>query len=273
MQLPKGRPSILRRDEGWPRVELHQHPDRHYQAERNDGKRRKFSAGVTGVTKDTENVDVIKDWCVNRAIDWARETGDFIKAKRAHKDALGEAGRFGTIVHNLIEAHLTGPDPFAPMDIAGAVSDGEPRKEEVQGALELWELWWKAQYVRRIIAIERPIGSEYWDYAGTPDLVFEDEMGLIHLCDWKTSKRIYGGYLLQAGAYMEAMMEFGLVVDMVQVLRLEPAKQRYEVYRATHPDLAWMRHRFLVCLAHWRTLQATQKRIKEGSQIVRLPKQ
>jgi hypothetical protein len=254
-------------------------------------------AGVTSVTKDTENVEILKTWFLNKGLDllWNSpldvppgtteteedpETGEvtevtltkaklFKRARKAGQQALKNAGDFGTIVHNTIQAHLMSEDWAKPIDLETAVREEEPRREEVLTALWLWNYWWGKMRIKRLIAVERPICSERYGYAGTPDLVFEDLDGRIVLCDWKTSKRIYGSYLLQAGAYAEAALEFGLVIDVVQIVRTDVAKGRLDVVTATHPDIAAYGHMFLHALAHWRNLQTTTHKLKQGTTYVK----
>jgi hypothetical protein len=303
---PKRPNSLARDSEGWPQATLISNPsDRHYVALTASGGHRRMTAGVTSVTKETENVEMLKGWFLNKGLDelygkveaspdateehFDEETGEvtevpltkarlFQKARKAGPGALSEAGRFGNLVHHAIDAHLKGDSPLVmdadgtlrgrPIELEGLVTWDEPRKDEMLAALDLWNSWWSEQRVRRLIAVEKPLASETWDFAGTPDLVFEDDMGLIHLCDWKTSKRLYGSYLLQMGAYAEAMMEFGMVVDVIQLIRFDYTRNRLEMYRRSHPDIAWNRHKFLHSLAHWRTLQSLPQKLREGSHHV-----
>lgn len=298
--------SLYRDEDGWPEASLVQAPDdRHYVAKLKDGSVRRMTAGVTSVTKETENVEMLKGWFLNKGLDelygkvepgpgaveehFDEETGEvtevpltkaklFARARKAGPGALSEAGRFGNLVHHAIDAWLKSGNALRmcedgvqrgnPMPLDDLVTWDEPRKDEMLTCLALWNYWWGEQRVRRIIAVEKPLASESWDFAGTPDLVFEDWDGLIHLCDWKTSKRLYPSYLLQAGAYSEAMIEFGMVVDVVQVIRFDYPRGRLELYRRSHPDLAWCRHKFLHSLAHWRTLQALPQKLREGCHYV-----
>lgn len=291
-----GKPQFLRDENGWPITRLHQSPERHYQVQTDLGPR-VLSAGVTSVTKETENVEILKTWFLNKGMDviWNsplvvpegtfeeeeqvnEETGEVTtvqvpltkakilrRARKAGPEALGAAGNFGSMVHGFIDDHLKSDDPLCPLDLDNLITWDEPRKDEILASLDLWEFWWSRQRLRRILAAEKPICSERYGYAGTPDLVFIDQEDRVVLCDWKTSKRIYGSYLLQAGAYAEAMMEFGIVVDVVQIVRMDVAKNRVEVFTMTHPDLARCRHMFLHSLAHWKNLQSLPEKLKQGT--------
>ncbi len=289
--------NYARDENGWPLTRLVNHPERHYQVQTIHGDAVQLWAGVTSVTKDTENVEILKTWFLNKGLDllWSSpldvpegtvereedpETGEatdvpltkaklFKRARKAGQQALNQAGNFGNIVHNTIQAHLTSDNWMDPIDLETAIRPNEPRREEALTALWLWNHWWSKMRVKRLIAVERPICSERYGYAGTPDLVFEDDDGRVVLCDWKTSKRIYGSYLLQAGAYAEAALEFGLVIDIVQIVRTDVAKGRLDIVTATHPDIASYGHMFLHALAHWRNLQTTPLKLKQGTTYVK----
>jgi hypothetical protein len=140
----------------------------------------------------------------------------------------------GTEVHALAEEIINGREVEVPGHIAGHV-DGYVRW------LDAWDV--------QPVVTERPCANRDWWYAGTFDAVVEFGRGPLarqrYLCDWKTSKGVYGETALQLAAYANA--EFYLNedgdevampdVDGLAVLHVTATGSHF--YEVEHMIYAW----------------------------------
>lgn len=128
------------------------------------------------------------------------EHGESIKEKSAQE---------GTLLHETVEAILSGGDPLVPDSIEGAI-----------GAF----MDFKSQ--NNIIAhqIESRVVSFKHRYAGTIDVLAEIN-GKLGVLDIKTSVAIYRDYGLQAAAYVEALSEKLSMPPLTRwILRLDQSR-------------------------------------------------
>jgi hypothetical protein len=154
----------------------------------------------------------------------------------------------GTLIHyellaGLVDDEFWGDDEQTSEDaLKGRV---ECPNTGMTGDQETWEqfqadrAWavdtWKT-YIEPIygvdpettIDVEVFVRNEEQCYAGQFDLLRVDD-GDVVLCDLKTSKRVYDKHLLQLVAYAHAV---DIVVDRLDVIRLNPDGQTWEVSRS-----------------------------------------
>lgn len=140
----------------------------------------------------------------------------------------------GTEVHALAEEIINGREVDVPAHIVGHV-DGYVR-------------WLDAWDVQPIHTEKACANRDYW-YAGTFDAIVEFGRGPLakqrYLCDWKTSKGVYGETALQLAAY--AFAEFFVEddgtevkmpeVDGLAVLHVTDSGSLF--YKVTDPKYAW----------------------------------
>lgn len=118
----------------------------------------------------------------------------FKKAKAYHKEISEKALDIGSGVHNAIEVHLKG------QPVAGLLQ-ADPRLVLPYNAF----LSWQKDNNFKFIASERKVCSPL-KFAGTLDGLAERN-GKLWLIDFKTSKAIYPEYVMQCGAYRQAVMD------------------------------------------------------------------
>lgn len=117
--------------------------------------------------------------------------------KRVGMDAdaiRDEAAAFGRSVHAGLAAHLSGRS-LLPLDMP----------EEWRRIIEAGRQWLDAN-IEEVVAVEQPIASLRYGYAGTPDL-YGVRKGRPLLVDFKTTGDIYWGHRAQMGAYRKAAVE------------------------------------------------------------------
>lgn len=119
--------------------------------------------------------------------------------KRVGTDADGirdEAAAFGKSVHAGLAAHLQG-SALVPLDMP----DGW------QETIEAGRRWLDAN-IEEVLAVEQPIASAKYGYAGRPDL-YGRRFGRKAPCfvDFKTTADLYWSHLLQLAAYRKAGVE------------------------------------------------------------------
>ena len=127
---------------------------------------------------------------------WAFRQGQQDPDASSPYAARDEAAKVGTIVHEMVEAHLRGEDPESVEAREGA--SGEVL-EQADTAFGGFLDWWQMQSVEPVL-MEVPLTSTTHRFGGTPDLWARTPHGL-ELWDWKSSKSLYTGHLLQAAAY------------------------------------------------------------------------
>ena len=138
---------------------------------------------------------------------------EIVGARWAHRQKLKQAGDYGTIVHNFVEAFLkTG------VWVSKEVWEKQP--PEVQNALDLFIEWWNECEFTKPIRVEAYVYDVEWGYGGKLDYLAEDKKGNYHVLDWKTSGGIYWDYLLQVSAYVNGLfVAQGVTVESAHIIR------------------------------------------------------
>lgn len=123
------------------------------------------------------------------------------QARKAHTQKRDKGADTGSVVHAAIEAYLRGQKVV--------VMESSEAKKAIKGFIN----WFEAQKNIKVLAVERVVYSQAFDYCGTIDAVLEID-GRIVLVDWKTSnpsrtapKGIYPENFIQLGAYAGAYQE------------------------------------------------------------------
>lgn len=151
-------------------------------------------------------------------IKWANELGlEGIDSQ----EYLNEAAKAGTLAHAMIQENLGG----APWDRSAYA----PEQVEIATVAFNNFLAWKKQTApkMRTIHIEHTLVSDVDGYGGTID--WYGVIGGEHwLIDFKTSKAIYPEHIFQVGAYANLMVENGLYIDGVRILRVSREGYGYE---------------------------------------------
>ena len=129
------------------------------------------------------------------------EAGEAMKAKSAEE---------GTLIHETVEAILSGQQPVIPENIRPAI-------DAFMNFLNHNEVSAKQ--------IEERLISQKHRYSGTLDVLAEVN-GQLGVLDIKTSYSIYRDYGIQTSAYVEALIENGLPSTMTRwILRLDQYKR------------------------------------------------
>ncbi|CAB4140635.1 PD-(D/E)XK nuclease superfamily [uncultured Caudovirales phage] len=158
---------------------------------------------------------------------------EWLKKNGEDSDTIrDEAGRRGSVVHNLTERYDLGEE-INLMDENGYISY----------KLNEWAMFeryveFRSRYPLEIIEIEKNIISERLGFAGTLDRIINLNGERI-LVDIKTSNAIYASYWLQLAAYKELLLqECGEEVDEVAILWLN-AKTRTEGKKGQVQGIGW----------------------------------
>ena len=120
------------------------------------------------------------------------------KAGRGLNESRDRAGDVGSMLHGMIEAHLSGVD-----------WEGTGVGEDLNLACRLFatfKRWWEENKIE-VVATETSLVSEEHQYGGTLDLVANIPPYGICLLDWKTSSAYYQEMLLQMAAYRHLWAE------------------------------------------------------------------
>jgi hypothetical protein len=133
------------------------------------------------------------------------DQGNFSLAESIKSKSADE----GTLIHETIEAILTGKPVAVPHSIQPAINafvEFKKKNEIVPMKIE-----------------ERVISKNHW-YAGTVDVIgtLNGQLGVL---DIKTSYSIYRDYGLQTAAYVEAVKENNIFPTTRWVLRIDQAKE------------------------------------------------
>lgn len=143
-----------------------------------------------------------------------------------------EAGRRGSVVHNLTERYDAGEEVNL-MDDAGFIAYKISEWKQFERYVEF-----RNRFPLNIIHTELNIVSSSLGYAGTLDRVVEIS-GETILLDIKTSNAIYPSYWLQLAAYRSLLYtEVGQTVDKVGILWLN-AKTRTEGTKGAIQGIGW----------------------------------
>jgi len=120
---------------------------------------------------------------------------------KAYKREMAKAAEIGTQAHKRIEWMLRKE--------LGQTSKKEPRcSDKAEWAVMAFEDWRRSVNLKPIF-VERRAYSITHEAAGTFDL-YAEVNGVLTLCDWKTSKGVYGEALIQNAAYRYFMREMGM---------------------------------------------------------------
>ena len=147
-------------------------------------------------------------------------------AKRKPKDSLKQATDYGTEIHAILDALMTGRD-------AGVIN------KKFEQPLEGFLAWSKAKNIRSI-AGDTKVASLVHFYAGALDAVWEIDGELV-LVDYKSSRSIREETPLQCGAYWQALTEtHGVSADSILIIRVrkEPVEE-YEIH-PYEPEVRWV---------------------------------
>lgn len=136
---------------------------------------------------------------------------------------------------------LKGNEHNEELDRTGGLDMWERYQRDEEWALETWDLIRNIYNIHpeNTLNVELFVTNSDVGYAGQFDLLYEDD-GDVVLADLKTSKWVYDKHLIQLSAYMHAV---DVVVDRMEVIRLNPDSERWEISRsdewAEDPDDLW----------------------------------
>ncbi len=146
-------------------------------------------------------------WLGDAPLDVAKRQAILAEAAKAHEVKRDTAGDLGTTVHHCARQLMAGA-PYVRYEGLGE------KPLEALGRL----LAWKREAKVEPIALERRVMSLRHMYAGTTDF-FGRIDGRLAVLDYKTSRRIYDEFWLQAAAYEVALREqLGLIEPISRVL-------------------------------------------------------
>lgn len=162
----------------------------------------------------------------------APELEEWLKRTGMQADAIrDEAAAFGKSVHAGLAAYARG-DRLLDLDLP----------EQWQATVEAGRRWIDDN-LDEVYAVEEPVASATYAYAGTPDL-YGRRRGRKTPCvvDWKTTGALYPSHRAQLAAYRQAAKEtYGDRPAERIVVRLskdEPGKLRAQVFGDHETDFA-----------------------------------
>lgn len=169
------------------------------------------------------------------------------------------AAEDGTAAHDLFERHLQGQSPAYIRQHAesqcyrdGAWQAYENAKQWLGNLALTFEVW----------PHERPLISEIYGYAGTPDALARDADGKVWLADWKTGG-LYPEMVLQMAAYRELLHEVeGISVVGAHLVRFSRDSGDFTHHQIAGDalDLGWAAFRPLLDV--YVAMGAVRKRMK-----------
>jgi hypothetical protein len=128
---------------------------------------------------------------------WANREG---LAGRDFRTARDEAANTGTLIHAMVDAHVTGGKLHLDED-----TYTEDQYDTARHAFEPFPEWWD-RIGGKVVMTEQPLISEQYRYGGTPDCIGYAN-GIPLVLDWKTSKSVYPDHIAQVAAYRQAWNE------------------------------------------------------------------
>jgi hypothetical protein len=148
---------------------------------------------------------------------------------------VDETARIGTLAHEMIQEYLGGPK----VDFSGVSPEQKDLAENAVLSFYEWEKRLGMKLETELI--ERQMVSEVHRYGGTVDWFgrIGDQWWLI---DLKTSKGLYPEHVYQVSAYHRLLVEAGLFVDGVRLLRVGRTEDEGfddHVIAAPELELAW----------------------------------
>ena len=126
---------------------------------------------------------------------------------------VDETARIGTLAHEMIQEHLGGPSWDREAYTAEQVDQAE------NAVLSFFEWERQTGATMETVEIEMPLVSGRFLYGGTIDW-YGDIDGRRWLVDIKTSKALYPEHVYQVAAYHRLLLEHGMPVDGVRLLRV-----------------------------------------------------
>jgi hypothetical protein len=146
-------------------------------------------AGVTGMIDQTLRKPELERWQA-----WVGEE----EATRIRDESCER----GSVIHDLL-AFVAGGGQYVDFS-------GDPYPVAIASAMEAQ----LAAAVDEIFAVELPVASVIWQYAGTVDLIYRKPGRRTYtLVDYKSAKAVWPSHLLQTAAYVEAAREwFGIKI-------------------------------------------------------------
>lgn len=169
-----------------------------------------------------------------------------------HKDARGDAANSGTLVHQMVEAHIDGKE-IQTLKWALAHKFTEDHYKAALIGFDAAKKWLRQTKIR---FTEQEIAyiSEKYQYGGTPDAVgvlpgaADDEYIML---DWKTGK-LYESHLLQVSAYKNLWEENHPNGTITEVHLCRFGKEFGDFGHSAFPlkiiDLAWEGFKHLLAM-------------------------
>ncbi len=188
--------------------------------------------GVTTILNSEEPKFGLYDWIWQCGVDGID-----------YKQVRDSAGDRGTLAHKMMENKLlhkrTKYDDYTATEITQA-----------KNAYKSFNAWLKDNPIKEIIAIEKQLVSNEYDYGGTIDIYcFTDCYELI---DIKTSKHIYDSHLFQLAPYKRLLTENGYPVDKCRIVQLPIDKSsNYNQRYLTDEEFITCFHIFLNDLSNY----------------------
>jgi len=175
------------------------------------------------------NKQVLMNWATRTALDG--QDPDKIKE---------QAGDIGTLIHDMIEAHIVGEE----FDTSGSPQTEIDKAENGYLAYLDWESANKPQY----LGIEIEVISEEYMFGGTLDILMRLDEKLVQV-DLKSSKGVYAEMIIQVAAYKHAYEEQeGKIIDECHILKLGKEDGGFEHHKITAEKLAAGWRAFFHCL-------------------------
>lgn len=166
----------------------------------------------------------------------APELENWFKRVGMQADAIrDEAAAFGKSIHAGLQAHLEGRT-LVPL--------GMP--EAWQKTIDAGIAWLDA-HVEEVLAVEQPIASAKYGYAGKPDLYALTRKAAVQrrtgrlvptIIDWKTTGAVYWSHPMQLAAYRQAGKETydAPPADRLLLLFSKDEPGKVTVHKFTHHD-------------------------------------
>ena len=145
-------------------------------------------------------------WAKPALVAWAHREG---ARGRPLNKARDEAAEAGTAAHELILAHIGGPEPDMSKYSAEAVAKARISNHHVQD--------WLEAHTFEPMVVERPLVSDKMGYGGTPDW-FGLLDGVPTVLDIKTG-RLYPDQFVQMAGYRLLLQELGHKVERMLLVR------------------------------------------------------
>jgi hypothetical protein len=141
-----------------------------------------------------------------------------------------QAGDIGTLIHDMIEAHIVGEE----FDTSGSPQVEIDKAENGFLAFLDWEAKYKPQY----LGLEIEVISERYMYGGTLDILMKLDEKLVQV-DLKSSKGVYAEMIIQVAAYKQAYEEQeNAIIDECHILKLGKDDGGFEHHKISEDKLA-----------------------------------